>query len=161
MKSLEQGDRFQMGAVTFHVLGPGDAEAEKARNNDRSLVLSASFGDHRFLLTGDIEAQAEAGLVDGKALREADVLKVAHHGSKTSTQDAFLDRVTPTFAVISAGFRNPFGHPHPTVLERLKQRGVEVLRTDVEGMVSVSSDGRRLQVRTFRSEQAMGRLRIR
>ncbi len=162
MKFLDQGDRLQIGAVAFDVLGPAvGAKTEKVRNNDRSLVLTASFGGHRFLLTGDIEARAETGLVDGKALRASDVLKVAHHGSKTSTQDAFLDRVAPTFAVISAGFRNPFGHPHPTVLERLKQRGVQVLRTDLEGMVSVSTDGRRLQVRTFRRERALEQLRIR
>lgn len=157
VKFLKQGDRFQMGAVAFHILGPAvGAESEKGRNNDRSLVLTASFGDHCFLLTGDIEARAETRLVDGEALREADILKVAHHGSKTSTQDVFLDRVAPTFAVISAGFRNPFGHPHPTVLERLQARGVQVLRTDLEGTVSVSTDGRRLQVRTFQRERALG-----
>jgi len=145
VKFLKQGDRFQMGAVAFHILGPAvGAESEKGRNNDRSLVLTASFGDHCFLLTGDIEARAETRLVDGEALREADILKVAHHGSKTSTQDVFLDRVAPTFAMISAGFRNPFGHPHPTVLERLQARGVQVLRTDLEGTVSVSTDGQRL-----------------
>lgn len=164
VKFLEQGDRFQMGATTFNVLGPAvGTETYNARNNDRSLVLTAGFGEHRFLLTGDIEARAETALVDGKALGGAHVLKVAHHGSKTSTQDLFLDRVAPTFAVISAGFRNPFGHPHPTVLERLRRRGVQVLRTDLEGMISVSTDGRRLQVSTFRRERAMSSewLRIR
>ena len=154
VRFLKRGDRVRMGAVVFDVLGPAvGVQAAKARSNDRSLVLTASFGAHRFLLTGDIEARAEAGLVDGGELREAEVLKVAHHGSKTSTQDVFLDRVAPTFAVISAGFRNPFGHPHPTVLERLRERGIRVLRTDREGLISISTNGRRFQVTTFRQDQ--------
>ena len=156
VKSLQQGDRLSIGDVVFDVLGPApEAALDGLRENNRSLVLSASFGQHRFLLTGDIEARAEERLVNGPQLRESDVLKVAHHGSATSTQDEFLDRVAPTFAVVSAGFRNPFGHPHPSVLERLTERGVRVLRTDVEGLISVLTDGRRLSVETFRRQRAI------
>ena len=156
VKSLQQGDRLPLGDVVFDVLGPAsEAALDGVRENNRSLVLSASFGQHRFLLTGDIEARAEERLVHGPQLRESDVLKVAHHGSATSTQDEFLDRVAPTFAVVSAGFRNPFGHPHPSVLERLTERGVRVFRTDVEGLISVLTDGRRLSVETFRRQRAI------
>ena len=156
VKSLQQGDRLSIGDVVFDVLGPApEAALDGLRENNRSLVLSASFGQHRFLLTGDIEARAEERLVNGPQLRESDVLKVAHHGSATSTQDEFLDRVAPTFAVVSAGFRNPFGHPHPSVLERLTERGVRVLRTDLEGLISVLTDGRRLSVETFRRQRAI------
>ena len=156
VKSLQQGDRLPLGDVVFDVLGPApEAALDGVRENNRSLVLSASFGQHRFLLTGDIEARAEERLVHGPQLQESDVLKVAHHGSATSTQDEFLDRVAPTFAVVSAGFRNPFGHPHPSVLERLTERGVRVFRTDVEGLISVLTDGRRLSVETFRRQRAI------
>ena len=156
VKSLQQGDRLSIGNVVFDVLGPAPESALAGlRENNRSLVLGTSFGDHRFLLTGDIEARAEERLLDGPRLRESDVLKVAHHGSATSTRDAFLDRVAPTFAVVSAGFRNPFGHPHPSVIERLSERGIRVLRTDLEGLISILTDGRRLSVETFRRQRAI------
>jgi competence protein ComEC len=73
---------------------------------------------------------------------------VAHHGSRTSSTELFLDAVQPTFAVISAGFENNYGHPNREVLDRLAQRGTAVLRTDFDGMVTIRSDGRRLHVET-------------
>ena len=82
------------------------------------------------------------------------MLKVAHHGSKTSSHQPFLERVRPTFAVISAGFRSPFGHPHPSVVKRLEQNGARVLRTDREGTISISTDAEKLFVSTYRHEQA-------
>ena len=82
-------------------------------------------------------------LADGRALH-ADVLKVGHHGSKTSTSPDFLEAVSPSIAVISAGFENSFGHPHPTVLARLAERHAAILRTDQDGLVTVRSDGHKL-----------------
>ena len=82
-------------------------------------------------------------LADGRLLH-ADVLKVGHHGSKTSTSPDFLDAVAPSIAIISAGFENSFGHPHPTVLTRLVQHHAAILRTDQDGLVTVSSDGHKL-----------------
>jgi competence protein ComEC len=82
-------------------------------------------------------------LADGRALH-ADVLKVGHHGSKTSTSPDFLDAVSPSVAVISAGFENSFGHPHASVLARLAERHSAIFRTDQDGLITVRSDGRKL-----------------
>ena len=102
------------------------------------------------LLAGDVERQAEYRMVDGNAPTRSDVLKVAHHGSRTSTTEDFLNAVRPAFAIISVGAANSYGHPHPTVIERLGQHRTLVLRTDRDGLVSVRSDGRRLTVEAWR-----------
>ena len=152
---LRRGDRRSLDGVRFEVLGPSSGMNSLSRN-DRSLVLSATFGDHRFLLTGDVEEEGETALLDGavKNLGETQVLKVAHHGSRTSTHPLFLEQVRPWFGLISAGYRNPYRHPHPTVVERMEQKGVIVLRTDKEGAITVSTDGQRLRVSTFRRDRA-------
>jgi competence protein ComEC len=103
------------------------------------------FGETTMLLSGDIEAAAEAGLA-GPA---STVLKVPHHGSRSSSSAPFLAAVGPRLAVLSAGFRNRHGHPHPQVVERYRRLGVELLRTDVDGAITLSSDGRRLWARTY------------
>src|SRR6185295_12572070 len=100
--------------------------------------------------TGDMEKQIEAQLSADGRLAHVDVLKVPHHGSKTSSTADFLDQVHPEFAIISDGFENSYGHPHPDVLARLEERGAHVLRTDRDGLVSIRSDGRRLYVDTGR-----------
>ena len=151
---LRRGDRRSLDGVRFEVLGPSSGMNSLSRN-DRSLVLSATYGDHRFLLTGDVEEEGETALLDGavKNLGETQVLKVAHHGSRTSTHPLFLEQVRPWFGLISAGYRNPYRHPHPTVVERMEQKGVIVLRTDKEGAITVSTDGQRLRVSTFRRDR--------
>ncbi|MEC7526317.1 MAG: DNA internalization-related competence protein ComEC/Rec2 [Myxococcota bacterium] len=116
--------------------------------NDNSLVLEISFGVHRFLFTGDVEAHGEEGLV--RRVRPVDVLKVAHHGSRTSSGEALLSRLRPRVAVVSAGRQNRFGHPHPEVWARLTALVPRALRTDRDGAVTVRSDGHRLQVETTR-----------
>jgi competence protein ComEC len=152
---LKAGYSRRLGGVVFEALGRGPKPGlPEPSRNDQSLVLRAQYGNHRFLLTGDIEKQAETDLVNGRWLRREEVLKVAHHGSATSSHEDFLDHVRPTFAVISAGVRNTYGHPHPAVLTRLADRGVRVLRTDVDGLVSITTDGRRLAVNTYRLYQA-------
>ena len=135
---------FDYGGARMEILSPllGFSPA-KPGNND-SLALRISYGVHSFLLTGDLESPMEQLLVaDGRPLH-ADVLKVGHHGSKTSTTPEFLAAVSPAVAVISDGFENSFGHPHPTVLARLEERHAAVLRTDLDGLVTVRSDGRKL-----------------
>jgi competence protein ComEC len=117
------------------------------KNND-SLVMRLDYGSNSFLLTGDMEKQVELGLVADSRLGHVDVLKVPHHGSKTSSTEDFLNAVRPEFAVISDGLGNSYGHPHPDVLARLKERGVRILRTDRDGLISIRSDGRRLYVET-------------
>ena len=135
---------YEYGGARMEILSPplGFSPA-KAGNND-SLALRISYGVHSFLLTGDLESPMEQLLVaDGRPLH-ADVLKVGHHGSKTSTTPEFLAAVAPVVAIISDGFENSFGHPHPTVLARLAERHSAILRTDQDGLVTVRSDGRKL-----------------
>jgi competence protein ComEC len=144
---LHRGQRFQYGGAQLEVLAPSLDYVPKAEpHNNDSLAFRVTFGRHSFLLSGDIERQVEAELVAEGLVRKTDVLKVPHHGSKTSSTAAFLDLLRPAFAVMSAGFENSYGHPHPDVLERYEERRACVLRTDLDGLVTVSSDGRRLRM---------------
>ena len=120
-------------------------------NND-SLVLRLTYGEVSFLLAADIESEAEERLADSGVELESTVLKVAHHGSRTSTTQRFLDAVHPAIGVVSAGLDNPYGHPAPAVTERLEAAvGAEnVYRTDRDGSVEVVSDGVSVWVRTER-----------
>jgi competence protein ComEC len=144
---LHRGQCFNYGGVQLEVLAPSpEYEPKEAPHNNDSLAFRVTFGRHSFLLSGDIERQVEAELVAEGLLRKTDVLKVPHHGSKTSSTAAFLDLLHPAFAVMSAGFENSYGHPHAEVLERYGERQACVLRTDLDGLVTVRSDGRRLRM---------------
>jgi competence protein ComEC len=88
-------------------------------------------------------------MLDAGEVRPADVLKVAHHGSRTSSTEEFLDALHPWFAVISVGFENSYGHPHPAIVDRLAGRHATILRTDRDGLITIRTDGRRLRVETF------------
>ena len=147
------GDRLQVGGVSVDVLHPDpawlprDPYAASIPENEGSLVLLMSWRGCRLLLTGDLGRPGEAHLVQslGDSLR-ADLLHVGHHGSRHSSTAAFLARVRPARAVVSAGRRNRFGHPHPDVVARLKERGAEIHRTDRDGSVVArcSPDGWRV-----------------
>lgn len=146
---LRRAPAFPFGGAQVEVLAPSPSyePAMTPKNND-SLALRLMFGRHSFLLSGDMERPIEDELVFGNLVQKTDVLKVAHHGSKTSSSPELLEALKPTFAIISAGAENSYGHPNPAVLERLHQSHAEVLRTDLWGLVSVRSDGRRFQVDT-------------
>ncbi|HYE16110.1 MAG TPA: ComEC/Rec2 family competence protein, partial [Pyrinomonadaceae bacterium] len=148
-----RGDRLRLGGVTIEALWPPPVTAESARGlpyrNDDSLVLRVSFGRRRILLTGDIETAAERALVAARDALDSDALKVAHHGSRTSTTEAFLNAVRPSLAVISVGTDSPHGHPHTSVTERLRAAGVPFLTTGERGTITVSTDGEDLRVETF------------
>ncbi|HKO01317.1 MAG TPA: MBL fold metallo-hydrolase, partial [Thermoanaerobaculia bacterium] len=109
---------------------------KRAPENNSSVVLRLRIGNRRVLLTGDIEREAEFELADGEDLR-ADVLKVAHHGSRTSSTAAMLDAVRPRIALISCGRRNLFGHPHASVIGALRERHIRIAETDRNGAVEV------------------------
>jgi len=142
---------FAFGGAEVEVLAPfADYVATETPKNNDSLVLRLRYGRHSFLLSGDVERQIEYRMLDEGELRHIDVLKVAHHGSRTSSTEQFLRAVNPTYAVISAGFENSYGHPNRDVLERLAQHHAEILRTDRDGLVTIRSDGRRLSVDTYR-----------
>jgi competence protein ComEC len=139
---LQSPARMEFGGAAIDVLAPtADYVPAAAPKNNDSLVLRATYGRHSFLLTGDVERQIEYHMLDrGEAVR-ADVLKVAHHGSRTSSTEEFLRAVDPVYAVISAGFENSYGHPNRDVLDRLERNGAIVLRTDLDGMITVRTDG--------------------
>ncbi|HEY3253080.1 MAG TPA: ComEC/Rec2 family competence protein, partial [Polyangiaceae bacterium] len=119
--------------------------------NDNSLVISVAYGQRRFLFTGDAEREEEAELVQSQpAELRADYLKVGHHGSRTSTSDAFLSLVAPALATLSCGVRNRFGHPHLPTIERLAAHDVRALRLDRSGGVEVTTDGHSLSARATR-----------
>jgi len=149
-RRAQAGDSLVLDGVLVRVLGPDSSWlASGASANDASTVLMVQHGRLRLLLTGDAEAAQEAWLVDrwGDAL-SATVLKVGHHGSRTSSTSALLDAVRPEVALVSVGAGNRYGHPAPEVLDALALRGVEVLRTDRDGHLVLRSDGRSLSLET-------------
>ena len=149
--SMTAGRTFSYGGTQIEVLSPPpDYEAGLDAKNNDSLVLRITYRQRVFLLTGDMEKEMEFRLVGDDRKLKSDVLKVGHHGSKTSSTDVFLDAVSPTFAIISEGFENSFGHPHRDVLARLVAHHAGVLRTDTEGAITVRTDGVRLWPETRR-----------
>ena len=141
--------RFAFGGAEIEVLAPPPdySPSDIPKNND-SLVMRVRLGQHAFLLSGDVERQIERRMLLDGNLTRTQVLKVPHHGSKTSSTEEFLTRVQPLYAVISVGQDNSYGHPTRDVLERLREHHAVVFRTDQDGLVSVRSDGRRLYVDT-------------
>jgi competence protein ComEC len=145
-----RGDAFRFGAVEIMTLWPTRSvnQAAPSGNND-SVVLRLSFGNRVFLLTGDIEKEAEAALTGSETPLQCDVLKVAHHGSRSSSTDAFVKAAHPAYAIISVGLNSIFGHPHKKVLERWRTNGAQVLTTGERGTITISTDGHDLKVETF------------
>jgi competence protein ComEC len=138
----------RLGSARVQVLAPCPTFDLGLGPNDNSFVLRVAHGARSFLFTGDIEHEAEAALTRTPSTLRSDVLKVPHHGSRTSSTEALLRAVAPSLAVVSAGRANRFGHPHPEVAARLAQHVERVLRTDQVGGVQVVSDGSHLTVTT-------------
>ena len=151
--AMQSGSAFDFGGAHIEVLSPPpDYAPSDVPKNDDSLALRITYGQRSFLLTGDMEKPMERRLLASGAPIHADVLKVGHHGSNTSSTEPFLDAVAPEFAAISDGFANSFHHPHPQVLARLAAHHAVVLRTDIQGLISIRTDGRNLTVETFSQE---------
>lgn len=138
----EEDDEFSLGASRVTVLSKNKEQSDNLNNS--SLILKIVYGDFSLLLTGDAEKEAEKQLLSDKKDVSADVLKVGHHGSETSTSGNFLKAVSPKCAVISCGKNNDYGHPHEKTLKKLEKQGTEVYRTDISGTISLfaDSDGR-------------------
>ena len=132
------GDSIMIGSASVDILGPIRLYEN---NNDKSIVCRITHGENTFLFGGDAEWAAEHDLVDSDVDLSADVLKVNHHGSDTSTSYVFLRAVMPKYAVISVGKGNSYGHPSEIILSRLRDAGAEVFRTDELGSIECISDG--------------------
>ncbi|WP_243109956.1 DNA internalization-related competence protein ComEC/Rec2 [Clostridium sp. E02] len=149
---LTEGDQVSLGSLKFTCLYPG--QTDSAENpNEESEVLKADYGDLHILFTGDIGNKEEKLLLERKQsmdqLKEINLLKTAHHGSKFSSDETFLDAVKPRWAVISYGDKNSYGHPHKEVLDRFRKRKIPVFKTAKQGAIMFSTDGKRVRVRTF------------
>ena len=138
------GDIYWLGSARVDILGLNAGEDE----NDRSIILKITYGDTSFLFTGDAEYEGEKAVLSSGADLSASVLKVGHHGSKSSTGYVFLREVMPQIAVISVGEDNDYGHPTEEVLSRLRDADVTVYRTDLQGDILVTSNGKSLTVET-------------
>jgi len=130
----QKGDGWNVGDASFFVLHPAPTAVPLSDNN-RSVVLYAKIGPLSWLFTGDLEKEGEQQLLASFPHLHADVLKVGHHGSETSTSEPFLQTVAPKLAIISVGKNNRYHHPHQLVLERLKAHHIPVLRTDEHGAI--------------------------
>jgi competence protein ComEC len=132
--------------VTIQVLAPNSSNYDET--NEYSIVLKLKYKNRAFLFTGDSESVSEKEMLGLKYDLSADVLKVAHHGGRTSTSKKFLSVVDPKYAVISAGEGNVYKHPHKELISRLS--GIRILRTDEHGTITFNSDGNSLSVKTSR-----------
>lgn len=141
IKIPKPGDSFKIGSAEVVILGP----LKQYRNtNDLSIVCKITYGHTSFLFGGDAEWEAEHDLVESGIDLSANVLKVNHHGSETSTSYVFLREVMPTYAVISVGADKTNGHPSDEVLSRLEDAGAIVMRTDQMGTIKCVSDGQNI-----------------
>ncbi|WP_239617319.1 MBL fold metallo-hydrolase [Cohnella mopanensis] len=141
IKEAKAGVTIPLKGVTASFVGPVKQYGDDL--NNWSAVLRLSYGSNSFLFTGDAEKKSENDMIAAKQSLQADVLKVGHHGSVSSTNSAFLKAVSPKYAIISVG-KNSYGHPAATILNRLKSAKVTAYRTDLNGTVTAVSDGKKI-----------------
>lgn len=147
---LSRGDSIEIGGVKIDVVNPVSEDiAENASTNNYSLVLRLVFGNKEFLLAGDIEKETENELLQSSIFLESDIVKVAHHGSRTSSTHEFVEATKAEYAIIPVGKTSRFGHPHSEVVERWKNAGAKVLTTGERGTITISTDGENLEIQTF------------
>jgi len=150
LRIIGAGDVLRFGVVTASVLWPlPSANPNAASRNNDSIVLRLQLDERALLLTGDIEIAGESAMLQAHENVGADVIKVAHHGSKTSSTAPLIAAVRPRFAVISVGQASIFGHPNKEVVERWKNSGAQVLTTGQNGTITITTDGQALKLETF------------
>ena len=135
------GQKIEAGEVVFDILHPFEnLEGQTTKNpNNTSIIIRLTFGQDSFLFTGDAYKSIEKKLINEGI--DSDVLKVGHHGSKTSSGEEFIEQVSPELAVIQAGRDNPYGHPHQETLAVLEKYDINILRTDLDGDIKIISNG--------------------
>jgi len=152
VRRVARGDVLEIGGTTIEVLHPGHEALDTSSSNNGSIVLRLIFGSTTFLLTGDIEEATEGDLVTNFALPEslrAEVVKVPHHGSRTSSRDAFVKRTDSRVAIVSVGRKSRFGHPHRDVVARWLANGAEVMTTGEKGTITITTDGNGIEINSF------------
>ncbi len=147
------GQKYSLGDATFTIISPKKNHIYSDCNN-YSVVIKAEYGENSFLFTGDAEKLVEDEILESNYDIKADVLKVGHHGSSTSTSEKFLNKVSPKYAVISCGVNNEYGHPHKETLEKLKERNIKTYRTDLDGTVVAQSDGKKISFTTEKNNSS-------
>jgi competence protein ComEC len=145
----QAGQKIMAGKIILNILYPlENLQGQILKDsNDSSIVAKLIYGQNSFLFTGDIYKSGEKKLIESRADINSDLLKVAHHGSKTSSAEEFIEKVSPEIAVIQVGKDNRYGHPHQEVLETLTKYGITILRTDQSGDIKIFSDGKKLIVK--------------
>ncbi|MBU3112359.1 ComEC/Rec2 family competence protein [Clostridium lacusfryxellense] len=139
-------ETFKVGDATATILAPSSGDYKDINNT--SIVIRLTFGNNSFMFDGDAEDISEKEIISKKFDISADVLKVGHHGSNSSSSQEFLDKVNPKYAVISVGIGNSYGHPHKTTMEKLKEKNIKVYRTDENGTIIATSDGKNITFNT-------------
>lgn len=149
MQKIGSGDSLDIGDAKIDILWPPKSNVKTASDNNASLVMRLSYGERSFLFTGDVEMEAEDLIVrSGRSLR-ADIVKVPHHGSRTSSTRALIELTAASYAIIPVGRRSMFGHPHPEVVKRWGESGSEVLTSGENGTITVTTDGKSMLVKTY------------
>jgi competence protein ComEC len=138
------GDRYSFGDASFTILAPNSSDY--ADLNDYSISIRLTYGNTSFLLTGDAEKLSEDEMLKNGLDLSAEVLKLGHHGSAYSSNTKFINAVSPSFAVISAGKDNKYGHPHAETLQAMQEHNIKVYRTDEQGSIVFTSDGQTVSV---------------
>jgi len=144
------GDSFSLGGGSIQIIGPIDENTDDLNNT--SIVMKLTYGNTSFLFTGDAETDEENDIINAGYNLSADVLKVGHHGSDSSTGYVWLRNIMPKYAVISVGKGNSYGHPAKTVLSRLRDADVNLYRTDLQGDIVAVSDKNDITFATSRNE---------
>ncbi|MBN1051608.1 MBL fold metallo-hydrolase [Clostridium botulinum] len=133
------GDTLTIGNAILQFLAPNGSKYQDL--NNYSIVCKLKYGNTSYLFTGDAESLSEGEILAKQLDISADVLKLGHHGSHSSTSQAFLDKVTPRYAIVSCGKENDYGHPHQETIDKLNVKNINILRTDVSGTIISTSDG--------------------
>ncbi|WP_252254163.1 ComEC/Rec2 family competence protein [Clostridium sp. ZBS12] len=148
------GDTLNVGNATLQFLAPNSTKYEDM--NNYSIACKLKYGNTSYVFMGDAEALSEGKILAKQLDISADVLKLGHHGSHSSTSQAFLDKVNPRYAIVSCGKGNDYGHPHQETIDKLNKKGIEILRTDVSGTIISTSDGNNINFNVNASGTSTG-----
>lgn len=149
------GDSYVLGDASFRIIAPNRDYGDNL--NNWSVGIRLAYGKNSFVLCGDAEKESEEDMIAGGLNLKADVLKLSHHGSSTSSSEPFMDLVDPDYAVISCGKNNDYGHPHKEILDMLNKRSIQTFRTDELGTVVAVSDGTRVSISGIRTTASISR----